>query len=178
MSEAAGVVMREGPPQGWWNLRGDGDDPRFQDAVAAVVGIAPPVEPCAWLEADDRRVYWLGPDEWLLTAEPGTELEAPLRGALHEGCSIVDVSGAQIAVNLSGEQAGKVLQKSSPYDFHPRNFPPGRCVQTNFAKAAALVAANADASFDIVFRRSYADYLRGWIADAGREYGFAVAGAD
>ena len=142
---------------------------------AKIVGISPPAEPCTWHEAGDRRVYWLGPDEWLLTAEPGTELEAPLRTALFGSCSIVDVSGAQIAVNLSGEQADKVLQKSSPYDFHPRNFPPGRCVQTNFAKAAALVAASADASFDIVFRRSYADYLRGWIADAGREYGFASA---
>lgn len=178
MSDHPGVVMRESPPTGWWNLRGDGDDPRFRDAVAAVAGISPPVEPCTWHEAGNRRVYWLGPDEWLLTAEPGSEIEASLRNALRGGCSIVDVSGGQILVNLSGEQAGEVLQKSSPYDFHPRNFTPGRCVQTIVAKATALIAANADASFDLVFRRSYADYLRDWIADAADEYGFAVAGAD
>ncbi|MCE2423738.1 MAG: sarcosine oxidase subunit gamma [Pseudomonadales bacterium] len=172
MSDGPGVVMRESGARGWWNLRGDGDEPRFRDGVAAVVGVSPPIEPCTWHAAGDRRAYWLGPDEWLLTAEHGTEFESPLRGALHGRCSIVDVSGAQILVNLSGAQAGEVLRKSSPYDFHPRRFPPGRCVQTNFAKATALVAANADASFDVVFRRSYADYLRGWIADAGREYGF------
>lgn len=176
MSDDAGVVMRESPPQGWWNLRGDSDDPRFRDAVAAIVGISPPVEPCTWQEAGDRRVFWFSPDEWLLTAEPGTELEAPLRGALFGSCSIVDVSGAQIAVNLSGEQAGKVLQKSSPYDFHPRNFPAGRCVQTTFAKGSALVAGNADGSFDLVVRRSYANYVHRWIADAAAEYGFTDEG--
>ncbi len=172
MSDGAKVVMRESLARGWWILRGDGDEPRFQHAVAAAVGVSLPSEPCTWHEAGDRRAYWLGPDEWLLTAEHGVELESPLRSALHGSFSIVDVSGAQILVNLSGEQAGEVLRKSSPHDFHPRTFPPGRCAQTNFAKASALVAAKADASFDVVFRRSYADYLRGWIADAAVEYGF------
>ena len=82
------------------------------------------------------------------------------------------MTGAQVQVELSGPDVGKVLQKSSPYDFHPRNFPPGRCAQTVFAKATALVAAREDGAFDIAFRRSYADYLKCWIADAAAEYGY------
>ena len=100
-----------------------------------------------------------------------------MREAVSGPLSVVDVSGGFIHVNLAGEDAGKVLQKSSPYDFHPRNFPPGRCVQTIFAKAGALVGANADGSFDLVFRRSYADYLARWITDAAAEYGYSVRGA-
>ena len=56
----------------------------------------------------------------------------------------------------------------------PRYFSPGRCAQTVFAKAGALVAAKADGSFDLVFRRSYADYLARWIAEAAAEYGYSV----
>ena len=67
-----------------------------------------------------------------------------------------------------------MLQKSSPYDFHPRNFPPGRCVQTVFAQASALVIAAEDGRFDLVFRRSYADYLTHWITDAAEEYGLVL----
>ena len=88
--------------------------------------------------------------------------------------SVADVTGAQVQVELSGTDVGRVLQKSSPYDFHPRNFPPGRCAQTVFAKTTALVAAKEDGAFDLVFRRSYADYLRRWIADAAAEYGYRL----
>lgn len=101
-------------------------------------------------------------------------VERKLRDALADRFSVADVTGAQFLVELSGPDAGKVLQKSSPYDFHPRNFRPGRCVQTVFAQATALVAARDGGAFEIVFRRSYADYLLRWIADAAAEYGYRV----
>ena len=44
-----------------------------------------------------------------------------------------------------------------------------------FSRAGALVAANPDGSFDLVFHRSYADYLARWIADAAEEYGYAAS---
>ena len=123
-----------------------------------------------------HSAYWLGPDEWLLVVEgdDGLDVERRLRVALDGRFSVVDVSGAQVQLELSGTGVGKVLQKSSPYDFHPRNFPPGRCAQTVFAKATALVAAREGGAFDIVFRRSYADYLMRWLADAAAEYGYRL----
>ena len=176
MPEAPGVEYREIPGCGCLNLRSDADDPVFRDAVAAATGVELPTEPCSWRQAGETRVCWLGPDEWLLIVPDGEQprVKRQLREAVSGPLSVVDVSGGFIHVNLAGEDAGKVLQKSSPYDFHPRNFPPGRCVQTVFAQASALVAANEDGSFDLVFRRSYAGYLARWIADAAEEYGFVV----
>ena len=179
MSEAPGVECRDLASRACLNLRGDADDQTLRDAVSTATGVDLPTEPCSWRQAGDTCVYWLGPDEWLLVVPDGEQpkVEQQLREAAGGGLSVVDVSGGFIHVNLAGEDAGKVLQKSSPYDFHPRNFPPGRCAQTVFAKAGALVAANADGSFDLVFRRSYADYLSAWIADAAEEYGYSVRGA-
>ena len=179
MSEAPGVEFRDLGSRGCLNLRGDADDPTFLDAVSTAAGVALPTTPCSWNQAWEARAYWLGPDEWLLILPDGDQsrVEQQLREAAGGRVSVVDVSGGFIHVNLAGEDAGRVLQKSSPYDFHPRNFPPGRCVQTVFAKASALVAANADGSFDLVIRRSYADYLARWIAEAAAEYGYSVRGA-
>lgn len=49
-----------------------------------------------------------------------------------------------------------------------------RCVQTNFAKATALVSSNADGSFDLTIRRSFADYIAQWLLDAGQEHGCVI----
>ncbi len=176
MSEAHGVQYREIPGRGCLNLRGDADDPFFRDVVSNATGVDLPTQPCSSHEAGGTRTCWLGPDEWLLIVPDGDQprVERRLRETSPGRLSIVDVSGGFIHINLAGEDAGKVLQKSSPYDFHPRNFPPGRCVQTVFAQASALVAAVEDGSFDLVFRRSYADYLSAWIADTAEEYGLAV----
>ena len=168
MSDDPGVVLRVPSPRGCLHLRGALRE-------VAVRGVELPVEPCTWRHAGDTAVYWLGPDEWLIAVPAGTEadLEQELRHTLAGSFSIVDTSGANCFLNLSGPAVGRVLQKSSPYDFHPRNFPAGRCVQTVFAKASALVAAHADAYFDVVVRRSYADYVDRWIEDAAAEYGLA-----
>ncbi len=175
MSEAAtGLVLGETAPRGCLNIRGDADRPGFLAAVSAVAGVALPVQPCSWRAAGHTAAYWLGPDEWLVATQAGAEadLESGLRDRLEGSFSIVDTTGNQVWLNLSGPSLGQILQKSSPYDFHPRNFTPGRCVQTTFAKASALLAANADGSVDLAVRRSYADYLDRWIADAAEEYGF------
>ena len=177
MSEARGVEYREIQGRGCLNLRGDVCDPTLLDAISTATELALPTNPGSWSRAGETCAYWLGPDEWLLVVPDGeqSEVERCLREAVSGPLSVADVSGGFIHGNLRGAHAGKVLRKSSPYDFHPRNFPPGRCVQTMFAQAGALVAASADGSFDLVFRRSYADYLSAWIADAAQEYGY-VAG--
>ena len=176
MSEAPAVELRDLGSRGYLNLRGDADDRTFRDTVATALDVNLPTLPCSWQEIADTRAYWLGPDEWLLVVPDGehAKLERLLRENVSGRLSVTDVSGGLVHRNLSGKDAGKVLQKSSSYDFHPRNFPPGRCVQTVFAQAGALVAANADGSFDLIFRRSYADYLSAWIADAAEEYGYSV----
>ena len=172
MSDGVGVVCRESRIGAFLNLRGDVGDPDFRNVAASVAGVELPVEPCTWRRSDNAAAYWLGPDEWLLAAVNGVgvDLESRLSDVLDPRCSVVDVSGAHVQVELSGVDAGKVLQKSSPYDFHPRNFGAGRCVQTVFAKATALVAAREGDAFDIVFRRSYANYLLRWLEDAAAEY--------
>jgi sarcosine oxidase subunit gamma len=171
-----GIVLREEALKGHLNLRGDVSDGQLQKAVSQVLGLALPIEPGSYSDTADTRVYWLGPNEWLVVVEAGSEVsvEAQLREVLQGHYSIVDVSGGQTLINLSGKKTEMLLKKSSVYDFHPNNFPAGRCVQTTFAKAGALISKRADGSFDLVIRRSFADYVFRWINDAADEYGLAL----
>ena len=164
-----GVLIRESALMGHLNLRGNADNPEFLRAVETVMAVPLPVKPCTCANSDQGDIYWLGPDEWLLivVAARASEVESRLRQTLPGHVSLVDVSAGQTLVNLSGAAVGTLLKKSSHYDFHPANFGPGRCVQTNFAKAAALVSQREDGSFDLVIRRSFADYLARWLLDAG-----------
>ena len=172
----AGIVIREQAHMGHLNLRGDADDEMFRRGVAEVLGVDLPVEPGSCTGSNESRLYWLGPNEWLAIVAGGTEVEveARLRQTLSGHFSVVDVSGGQTVLNLSGEAVAMVLKKSSVYDFHPSKFSQGRCVQTTFAKASAMVSRKADGSFDLVIRRSFSDYLFRWIVDAASEYGFEV----
>lgn len=156
------------------NLRGDPDDSAFTTGVAEALGQSLPTEPnTATLGTQD--VFWLGPDEWLIvTAQPQmAELLEQLRRAtqgLH--ACVNDVSGGQVVVRLSGPAARDVLAKGSTLDLHPGTFDAGRCAQTGLAKAPALIGCVDSApAFDIVVRRSFAEYLCRWIDCAAREFG-------
>jgi sarcosine oxidase, subunit gamma len=44
-------------------------DVRVDPTTAGTLGF--PTEPNTWTPAGDRDVLWLGPDEWLVVADPG-----------------------------------------------------------------------------------------------------------
>ena len=167
---ADGAVVARLPACGMVNLRLP-TDTTAMPAVARVLGIALPETPCTYGAATAVSAYWLAPGEWLLAVTAGAEdeLEDRLRSALDGAGAVVDVSAGYVRYKVHGPAAAELLMKACPYDFDRREFGPGRCVQTVFAKTMALVAACEDASFDLAIRRSYADYFERWTADAVTE---------
>ncbi len=184
-ASSPGVTVIERPFFGYVNLRGDVNDASFMDAINRVLGVALPSSPGSLVETDDLTVCWMGPDEWIAIVRPHSEAEiiAALResvAGLH--ASVTDATGGYTMVNLAGRHARDLLNKGCPLDLHPRAFAPGQCAQTNLAKTAILLIPrnnNSDLqSFDVVVRRSFADYLALWLEDSGREYGFAIGGGE
>ena len=71
-----------------------------------------------------------------------------------------------------------MLAKGCPLDLHPRVFGPGHCAQSQIARVNAIIhQRDGSPSYDIVVRRSFADYLARWLDDAAAEYGLAVHSA-
>lgn len=117
----------------------------------------------------DYSLFWLSPDEILLIVPEKTEadIEAKLRKAIEGHFAIVDVTGGQTFIELSGERAELILKKSTIYDVHESNFPIGKVVTTKFALSQVIVTRTGTDSFQLIVRRSFSDYIWQWIVDAG-----------
>ncbi|MFN3986605.1 MAG: sarcosine oxidase subunit gamma [Rhodocyclaceae bacterium] len=175
----AGVVISEQAFLGHLVLRGRVTDPAFVAGVEQVLGVAPPSQPLQLASAGEGGVsiQWVSPDEWLIIVPGGQEYvtELKLREVLGGHFAVVNVSGGQTLLSLSGPRAREVLMKCTPYDVHPAHFPVGKAVGTVFAKTTVQLRRTAETRWELVLRRSFADYAYRWLLDAAEEYGVAVA---
>ena len=116
-------------------------------------------------------IYWLGLNEWLLATELGREkdLAAQLGGNLAgQSHSLVDVTGGQVMIRLRGPRAREVVARGCTLDLHPRALKVGQCAQTTLAKTSMLIAlVDDEPSFDIIVRRSFAEYAARWLQHSG-----------
>ncbi|WP_249975572.1 sarcosine oxidase subunit gamma [Vreelandella olivaria] len=174
---ASRVTLRERALLGHLIVRGGAI--ALDEAVRGVLGISLPGQPQTLVQdaSGERSIQWLSPDEWLVIVPGGEEfpLETRLRerlGSAHYAIS--DVSGGQTLLELAGEAARELLMKTVIYDVHPSHFPVGKGVTTVFAKAATMLRRPDEERWELVVRRSFADYCYRWLLDAGAEYGVNV----
>jgi sarcosine oxidase subunit gamma len=181
---AAGVLLAERRFLAKLNLRGDPNDQAFMNAAAQVLdGFHPGVIPNTAVRTDRFDLLWLGPDEWMVVAPDGAEieLEARLAAAVApHGGTVTDVSESRTTIVVTGPRARDALAKGCPLDLHPRGFATGTCAQSIVAKVGVIIhrtdsgAAGEHARFELHVLRSFADYLWRFLEDAGQEYGVAV----
>jgi len=169
--------VRLGEPRGraCISLRG-APTPELRHVVAEHAGCGLPLNPHEATAHGDMAALWLGPDEWLITGDrDGESLASALRQALRtQFASVTDVSHAWCAIRLTGPGARELLSKGCSLDLHPRAFQSGHATRTLLAQAAVILNRTGDDAYDILVRRSYADYLWQWLGDAGQEFGLAV----
>lgn len=164
---------------GHLDLRGKAADGHFVTTCEKILGQPLPLAPNTFSTADGR-VYWLGPDEWLVVGEAARidALAAELTLALRDSHAAVNnLSGGQIALRLTGEPCRDLLAKGCTLDMHPRVFSAGRCAQSGLARANVLLGCLEDDSFELVVRRSFADYLLLWLQHAGADRGIRIRNA-
>jgi len=176
----ATVVISERSHRCQIGIRGDAADPVFAEAVAKVLKVDLPVEPCAASgDPNSLHVLWLGPDEWLVVGHPDQQdklLPALSKALGHVHAAVWDVSDSRTTIHLTGSVARPALSKGCAIDLHPRVFGPGHCVSTHLAKAHVILHQTAydeetgTPAYDIYVHRSFAEYLWSWLQDAGREF--------
>jgi len=111
----------------------------------------------------NRFILCLGPDEWLIIADPKTQekLSASLTKIEQAfTVSLTDISHRNIGLELSGGRAADALNVGCPMDLSLGAFPIGKTTRTIF-EAAPIVATRLDEhKFHIECWRSFAPYLR------------------
>ena len=174
--QSAGLYLSERPFLGYLNLKGEGSE--FLNRVERCLEIPVPVQPNTLTANDDITLLWLAPNEWLLIAPSESEgkIAHKLRAALDGVFSAVtDVTHHQTILRIQGDRVLDVLRKGCSLDFHLSVFGPNRCAQTLFDNVGiTILRAGPLLSFDLIVRRSFAEYVALRIKDAAEEYGFAV----
>ncbi|UIF87405.1 sarcosine oxidase subunit gamma [Cupriavidus sp. UYPR2.512] len=165
-------VMRERAFLDLVNVRGDLSDPVFVDAFEGVVGCCPPAAPNTVARSTNYDVLWLGPDEWLVRSNgpvPAGVLEPKLAQAIAGAyAAAVDVGSGYTVVEISGGRVRDVLARGCPLDLHPRVLKPGQCLQSHYFKASIVLVPTGVDRFEIVVRRSFADYFCRIMLDAAQ----------
>ena len=119
-----------------------------------------PPQPNTTTTWNDRDVLWLGPDEWLVVGEPGTEgsIERELGEAMvgHHH-SVVDVSANRVAFHLV--EGLDLLSSGCGLDLDPIRWRPGMCAQTLFGHAQVILHQLDERTTRVFVRPSFADYF-------------------
>ncbi|MBN3725559.1 sarcosine oxidase subunit gamma [Burkholderia sp. Ac-20379] len=162
--------LRERPFLDLVNVRGELSDPAFVEAFERVVGVKPPATPNTIARGAEYDVLWLGPDEWLVRSHgpvAAGQLEAKLAPALAgRYAAAVDVGSGFTVLEVSGERVRDVISRGCPLDLTPRGFGAGQCAQSHYFKAPLTLVPTGEQSYDLVIRRSFADYFVRIMLDA------------
>lgn len=170
-----GVEIKEHKFLGHLNLRGRLDNSAFCKAVKKLIKVdLKKIKANTFITEGEIKVYWLGPDEWLILTPQDLqiELQAKLQKALKDiHSSVTDVSSGQTCIQISGTNARALIEKGCTIDLHPKSFRNNDCAQTHLAKATVLLSSvDVPNDFEIVVRRSFADYLGLWLLDSSLEF--------
>ncbi len=161
--------LRERPFLELVNVRGDARDAAFIAAVESAIGARLPTQANTVAHGSECDALWLGPDEWLVRSNEARtpELEGTLRGALGAlFASVVDVGSGYTVLEASGERVRDVISRGCPLDLHPKVLQRGQCVQSHYFKASIVLIPTADDIFELIVRRSFADYFCRIMLDA------------
>jgi sarcosine oxidase subunit gamma len=146
-------------------LRGNGT--AFDVAVQRVLGMALPKQSGGRVTAGERAVWWLIQS----TQDMAAELERALREALDgQHCAVVDVSSGYTLIDISGTHVREVLASGCPLDLHRRAFADGQCASSHFFKTGITLCRDGDDRFQLIVRRSFAEYCCLMLLDAAQPY--------
>ncbi|KQW29365.1 sarcosine oxidase subunit gamma [Rhizobium sp. Root274] len=141
------------------------------DAVAGLsksLGVKLPTKPKTSAATKGRTAFWLGPDEWLLIDETGSDLMADCAasGVLH---SATDISHRNTAIIVSGPAAAGTINSASPLDLSLAAFPVGAVTRSVFGKIEIILYRVEEETFRIECWRSFAEYAFGMLAEGAED---------
>ena len=169
----SGILISEHSKLGQVNLRGTATDSLFTTTVKDILDVEIPTEPNTVASGGKYIVLWLGENEWLVITQEDqqTNLIKQLGNKLNGmSASITDLSSGQIILRMTGPSVRNVLSKGCTLDLHPRSFGVGECAQTLIAEVGVTMRQIDDTpSFELIVRRSLAEYLCTWLIDAAQK---------
>lgn len=144
--------------------------PELVSRCASELNIEFPGEPNTSTTNGDVRVFWLGPEHWIVITDTSSDYSTAntLNKSFDGQHGIATVVSDQYTVfNLTGSDSRKILAQGCSIDLDPTVFRVGHCTACTFARTTAILYhASNDGCYEIIVESSLSNYLGDWLSNA------------
>ena len=129
-----------------------------------------------WNGTAGKAIRAIGPGIWQVVGDEGVvPAAAAVRATLHGVATVVDLSHARVAFQVSGAAATRALAKYCGLDLHPFKFPSGGACNTRFGHIGMTLTRLDDApTFELLVFRGYAEFVFDSLIGAAEEFGLQI----
>lgn len=151
-------------------LRANITDAAFLKATVQALRLTLPSAVGEVVRAEDKRIFWLGPDMWLLLVPPhaagetGQTLTRLTARFLH--ASTVEITETRAWLKLEGPAARQILMRLMSRDLRDTAFPIGACVGALLGPLNVLLERTGEDAYLIAGATSSAEFLANLARDA------------
>jgi sarcosine oxidase subunit gamma len=140
--------------------------------IGEPAGLAFPRTPNRFTTTESTQLLWISPDDTLVIEEASdgrallAELEQAFAGT---HAAVVETSGNRVRLRVSGPGGRELMARACSLDLDPPHFVAGHGAGTMIARAQVfLMQRDDEPTYDILVRRSLADYLKAWLLTAAQ----------
>jgi len=168
-TSSAGVIVHVETNYNFLIIRGSSKDNEFLMHAEELFGQSLPLDFNA-SNIGEHLMYWMSPNEWLVVSQ--ADIKNIIRNIKTEvNLHAIDQTGGLVQMTLQGKYARDLLAKGCTLNVDEGVFLQGQCVQTGLSKANILLSLIDDSpKFNLIVRRSYAEYVARWLEHAGGEF--------
>ncbi len=143
------------------------------EGIGQALGLALPREPRTSVtlelsELGNLSILWIGPDEWLVVAPDGTDIEEKINSVTSGLYSAVAINHRNTSITVSGVNAMLALNAGCPQDLSIDAFQAGSCARTIIGKAEVVLWRISENTFHVECWRSFSDYVWKYLVSSAR----------
>ncbi|HJL57814.1 MAG: hypothetical protein HVK41_03300 [Pelagibacteraceae bacterium] len=180
VQEHAGIKFQELPFMTKINLRGNPNDKKFLSSANEVLNTILPTRTNIYIKIDSLKIIWLGPDEWLIVDEKGSDkqdLFSKLENSIgSQDASVTDVSENRTVIRIMGKKLFMLLAKFLTLNLDNSLNSSSSVAQTLFIRVPVLLMRhhehNREPKIDIFTNRSHANYVYKILVDGTQNLDF------
>ncbi len=169
-TSSAGVIVEVETNYNFLIIRGSSKDNEFLMHAEELFGQSLPLD-FNIFNVGEHTMYWMSPNEWLVSSKSDIKrFIKTIRPKVN--MHAIDQTGGLVQMTLQGERVRDLLAKGCTLNVDEGVLLPGQCAQTGLSKANILLSLiNDSPKFNLIVRRSYAEYVARWLEHAGDEFG-------
>jgi len=151
-------------------IRGSSKDNEFLMHAEELFGQSLPLD-FNIFNVGEHVMYWMSPNEWLVASQ--SDIKGLIKNIKSEvNMHAIDQTGGLVQMTLQGKNVRDILAKGCTLNVDEGVFLQGQCAQTGLSKANILLSLiDGSPKFNLIVRRSYAEYVVRWLEHAGGEFG-------